>query len=389
MRRSLVLLAAILISALPGRMEASDARATFDAWLTYPLHLRSEPTRPAPAIQALPAGTGLTLSGRTANTGWLLGETDEVRGWVPAEFVSFRPGFDPTTLPISHERATLSIHQPEDVPGTDIVDLAGTNPLYVQTRAAAIHLDAYPILPTALTQARAIFARGQQAGRSPAVVSRTGDCNSTEWLFLHPFGEDQYDLGPYTDLQGVVDYFGTSFALPTYAAYNGLNAAAVLDPIWSNPEVCQPGETPLDCELRVHNASVLVIMFGTNDMIVLSPEEYDAALRHLLNVTLDAGVIPLLSTFPRHLAFPDRSILYNQIVVRVALDYDIPLLNLWLALEPLPMHGIDDDEFHLNGPLTRAGDLSSAANLQTGSPLRNLVTLQALDVIWRQAMEQK
>jgi hypothetical protein len=386
MLRRLLLLLVIMASTLPGRMEASDP-VDFDAWLTYPLHLRSEPTPPAPAIQDLPAGTGLTLTGRTGNTGWLLGDTDQARGWIPAEFVSFRQGFDPTTLPISHERVNQGDRLAENGPGTDIVDIAATDPLFVQTRAAAIRLDAYPILPESTAQARATFERGQQLGRSPAVISKIGDCNSTEWLFLYPFGEDQYDLGPYTDLQGVIDQFGASFSLTTYAAYNGLNAAAVLDPVWSNPEVCQPGETPLDCELRVHNASVAVIMFGTNDLIVLSPEEYDAALRHVLNLTLQTGTIPVLSTFPRHLAFPERSILYNQIVVRVALDYDIPLVNLWLALEPLPMHGIDDDEFHLNGPITRAGDLSSESNLQTGSPLRNLITLQALDVIWRQVMQ--
>jgi hypothetical protein len=56
------------------------------------------------------------------------------------------------------------------------------------------------------------------------------------------------------------------------------------------------------------------------------------------------------------------------------------------VLESLPRHGIGDEGYHLNGPLTRAADFASEQNLQTGYPMRNLVTLQALDVIWRDVM---
>jgi hypothetical protein len=128
-------------------------------------------------------------------------------------------------------------------------------------------------------------------------------------------------------------------------------------------------------------------MFGTNDMLVLTPEQFDHNLRRIVYETIRVGVIPILSTFPRHLSFPERSTLFNQIVIRVALDFNVPVINLWLALESTPSHGIDGDGFHLNGPITRAGDFTSDANLETGFPLRNLVTLQTLDVIWRAAMQ--
>jgi hypothetical protein len=127
-------------------------------------------------------------------------------------------------------------------------------------------------------------------------------------------------------------------------------------------------------------------MFGTNDLLVLTPSQFDHSLRRVVYETMQAGVIPLLSTFPRYLPFAEYSMLYNQIVVRIALDFNIPLVNLWLALDPLPDHGIDDDGIHLNGPLTSAGDFVSSENLQTGFPLRNLVTLQALDAVWRAVM---
>ena len=66
--------------------------------------------------------------------------------------------------------------------------------------------------------------------------------------------------------------------------------------------------------------------------------------------------------------------LYNQIVVLIARDKkNVPLINLWRALEPLENRGIGGDGYHLNGLLTGAGDFASEANLGRGQPLRNLV----------------
>lgn len=268
----------------------------------------------------------------------------------------------------------------------EAVDLNGGTDLML-ARAAGIDLTLYPIVPESVGRAKTIAQQGQTNARDSRVLSKVGDCNSTAWVFLHPFGEEQYALGDYSYLQNVVDYFGESFAYQTYAAHNGLNVQGALDPIWSDPNVCQPGETPLVCEYRVHNPSIAVIMFGTNDMLVLTPAQFDYNLRRVVSETVQAGVIPLVSTFPRHLAFPKRSILFNQIVVRVALDFNVPLMNLWLALESLPNYGIAEDEFHLNGPVTRAADFTSEANLASGHPMRNLVTLQALDVIIREVFE--
>lgn len=262
------------------------------------------------------------------------------------------------------------------------VDLAGGKEVTL-ARAAAIDLAAYPTIPESLGRAVAIAQYGQQVGRDLYTLSKVGDCNSTDWLFLHAFGLGQYDLGPYSALQPVVDHYTGSFTLNSYAAYNGMNARAVLDPQWADPSVCAPDESPLACEYRLRNPGVAVIMFGTNDLLVLSAEEFDHYLRRIVIETMQAGIVPLLSTFPRHAGQPDRSLLYNQIVVRIALDYNIPLTNFWLALETLPDYGIASDQFHLNGPLTRAADFSSESNLRTGYPMRNLVTLQALDVLLR------
>jgi len=104
----------------------------------------------------------------------------------------------------------------------------------------------------------------------------------------------------------------------------------------------------------------------------------------VISATIEADIVPILSTFPLHLALPERAITFNQIVVRAALDYNIPLINLWRALEPLPNQGVDpEDTTHLTSPEGSAAQFTDEA-LETGFAVRNLVTLQALEAVVQQ-----
>jgi hypothetical protein len=44
---------------------------------------------------------------------------------------------------------------------------------------------------------------------------------------------------------------------------NGYNVASVLSPLWANHAVCKGGETPLACEARLHNPSIVIINMET------------------------------------------------------------------------------------------------------------------------------
>ena len=381
-----LLILAITLLVIPSPSRAQDST---QANTTAPLNMRAGPGQTYAVLAQLAPNTGLILEARSSDSGWVIGHTISglSRGWVSSGFLTYTPDFSLQTLPVSQEILTLpETPDPLDRPvAYEAVDL--NNGLdFMLARAAEIDLTAYPILPETLGRAAIIYQRGQTLGRDPRVVAKVGDCNTAGWVFLYPFGEGQYDLGDYADLQGVIDHFAELFTHRAYAAHNGLNAGAVLDPVWSTPGICEADETPLACEYRTYDPAVAVIMFGTNDMVSLTADQFDYDLRRVVHETMDAGIIPIMSTFPRHLSFPDRSIQFNQIVVRIALDYDLPLINLWLALEPLPSHGIAPDGFHLDGPLTRAGDMS-LPNLETGYPLRNLLTLQTLDRIWREVMQ--
>lgn len=268
--------------------------------------------------------------------------------------------------------------------------LGGFDPATV----ADIALDDYAVIPEIGEHAKAIYQAGIAAGNNPRVFSKLGDCMTENPNFLAPFSAGDYDLGEYASLQTVIEQFaGTparkgqgwtddSFATVCFAAASGFNIAGPLDPIWANPKWCNAGESPLACEYRVARPSIAIIMFGTNDVTYTDADAYNYYLRTLVGLTLDHNILPLLNTFPTRPEDPEKSLLLNQIVIKVALDYDVPLVNLNRALEPLPNHGVDPaDTIHLNVPPSTRTDVFTAENLQYGFPMRNLVTLQALGAV--------
>lgn len=253
----------------------------------------------------------------------------------------------------------------------------------------------YPLLPEITEHSREIYARALEADRNPQVFSRVGDCMTASSYFLTPFGLEDYDLGEYEDLQAAVDYFGAAsgrssdeswelntFATPSLAAESGFNTASVLDSIWADPTWCEANESPLACEYRVSNAAFSIIMFGTNDVYLFEPAPFDYYLRSIALETINADVVPILSTFPIRPEFPDKSMLFNQIILKIAEDYQLPVMNLWLGLEALPNQGVDLNEtIHLSAPEGGRTCVFSSENLETGYTFRNLVVLQTLDLI--------
>jgi hypothetical protein len=89
----------------------------------------------------------------------------------------------------------------------------------------------------------------------------------------------------------------------------------------------------------------------------------------------------VLSTFPIRPEEPDKSLVFNQIIVRMAQDYDLPLVNLLLSLEPLPDYGVDpEDTLHLTIPeLPATVATFDEDGLAAGYTRRNLVMLQTLN----------
>jgi len=251
---------------------------------------------------------------------------------------------------------------------------------------AEIDLDAPPVIPTLTDHAHAIFERGAESGRDPQMFSKVGDSMTASESFLVAFGSGDYDLGDYAELEPVVNFYRAgeepnAFDRVNYATALGFNTASARDSLWADAEACEANETPLDCEYRLANPAFALIMFGTNDVMFFEAADFDYFLRLIVLDTIAADVVPVLSTFPVRPEEPEKSLLFNQIIIQIADDYDLPLTNLLVALEPLPEYGVNpDDTLHLTIPdAPTTVTTFDESGFEAGYTWRNLVTLQTLD----------
>ncbi len=278
---------------------------------------------------------------------------------------------------------TVTSVSAQDTPETSAVVVA----------ASEIDLHELPVLPQITDSARELYARGQAAGLNAHVVSKIGDCMTASENFLVPFGMDDYDLGDYGDLQPVIDNFTAtpargegfeenSFTNPGLATAQGFTTVSVLDSLWADPQWCAANESPLTCEYRVSQPAFALIMFGTNDTFFFDADAFDGYMRQIIDQTVTSEIVPVLFTFPERPEFPQKTLLFNQIIAKIAADYDLPLINLYVALEDLPDKGVNlGDPIHLSSPIDGNAGNFTPANLERGYTFRNLITLQALQVL--------
>jgi len=254
-------------------------------------------------------------------------------------------------------------------------------------------LMAEPLLSDAGSTAHRIFVQGLAQGNDPTAFTKVGDCNTHYSFFLTGFDQGLYDLGPYDRLQPTVEFFAGWFGHESLAGQVGFNALTMLESLWVDPSLCAPqaGEGPLACEYARTQASVAVMMFGPNDMLNLDDAQFTQAVRDVIELSIERGVIPVLTTFTWHEdQMWERALRYNVILVDLAEEYDIPLINFWRAARDLPNLGLVTDYTHLTAG--QSGDhpatiAFTGEETQSGHALRNLLTLQMLDLLRREVIE--
>jgi hypothetical protein len=240
----------------------------------------------------------------------------------------------------------------------------------------------WPVVPEVLPEMRAEYERGLAMGDNPAAFSKIGDGEiSTVW-FLTQYDSDpeNYRLGPYTDLLPVIKHFSGSFGWVGSAAGRGYDTTIILGPVLAGTQVCNPHETHLDCELRVHRPSFAIISMGTNQ--IHQAEIFQPELKQIIQKLLAAGVVPILSTKADNREGDYR---INWIIASLAYEYNLPLWNFWLAVQPLPDHGLQADNEHLTYAYP---DFGNPANFQFAWPWRNLTALQVLGAVYRSVSGQ-
>ncbi|MCU0510952.1 MAG: SGNH/GDSL hydrolase family protein [Anaerolineae bacterium] len=235
-----------------------------------------------------------------------------------------------------------------------------------------------------------IYATGQAYGQRPDVFAKVGDSITVSRAFFAPFGEGDYNLAEYSPLQPVIDYYsrsiartGNSFVNESLAAGVGWSASAALDPAMGDTALCA-GELPLLCEYRLTRPAVALIMFGTNDVGYVDPQLYRRNMERIVSLSIDQGVIPILSTIPVRAGLEGKSALYNAILVDITAEAQLPLWDYATAMQALPGAGLGSDGVHPSAPSWnyRATADFSPALLRYGYTLRNLTGLQMLYRLW-------
>ena len=237
--------------------------------------------------------------------------------------------------------------------------------------------------PETLTHMREVYARGQEIhGRDPYRFSKLGDSLSANYVYLTRFDTGEYALGDYAYLQGTIEHFQGSFARDSVGVEVGIGAVSALSTQYADPDLCFPGESMFTCEIRLHNPSILLIRFGTNDV---DKTTFGANMQRIIEATLAQGIMPVLATKADR--FVDENDVTNSIIRQLAGAYDVPLWDFDYVANTLPNRGLGSDDVHLTG--SDYNDFGDPQVLQRGYPVTDLLTLMMLEELRAQVIREE
>jgi hypothetical protein len=253
-------------------------------------------------------------------------------------------------------------------PDTETLDTVTPDTATPDLRLDPAKWQEWPVVPQISGRALEIYQRGLALGNDPRHFSKIGDCQSVPASFFGIYETDRYSFAPeYQYLQETVDFYQGSFAREGESVRGGFNTSSVLLPFWANAEVCQPGESPMACENRIHNPSIVIISLEVW-FEGRTADVYEKYMRQIIEYNIEQGTLPILATKADNVE-GDHSI--NRAIAQLAYEYDLPLWNYWRAVQPLPNHGLDPTDptgFHLN---------------VDGWNMRSFSALQVLDAVRR------
>lgn len=290
------------------------------------------------------------------------------------------PRYDvpPTTSPIVTPEATSTPRLTSTPRTTPTADPASTS-LPPATASAAARITAtpdnswmrLPVLPSPSENLRDIYQRGLALGNDPNAFSLFGDCQARPEEFFGIYETDPLavsDLPP--ELRELVDNFNGSFNRESPTAQDGTTPGALLWTQWHRGRFgCTFAETPVQCELRLHNPSFVIIQIGSH--YESRNTEY---LRRVISQLIEKGVVPLLATKADNRELDHR---VNRDVALLAAEFNLPLWNFYAALNDLPDRGLY---------VMRNREYQGAIYLnEQAQEIHRRTGLEALNLVWRMA----
>ena len=223
-----------------------------------------------------------------------------------------------------------------------------------------------------------------------AVFMKVGDSITANGDFMGCFATENPSMAAYGlgYLQPTVDHFLSGNINP----YTRQSLAALSSQ--SADWAFSGSPSPILQELNATDAAYAVVMFGTNDLwwgggpsnVAQKYRRYTGNMWKLVEQLTDNGVVPVLSTIPPHNGLPswfhDLVPTLNDIVRGLAENKQIPYMNLYDTLLPIPNNGLGGDGIHLNRMEYNQVCNFSETGLDYGYNNRNLLTIESLDRVY-------
>jgi len=239
---------------------------------------------------------------------------------------------------------------------------------------------------------RGIYDNGVAQGKRAAVFAIIGDDLARQNGYLAPFADPGLDLTG-TGFREIVDWYRqadvgdgrSSFSRVSVATGAGWRAQDILDPARSDTSVCNSGETPLDCELRLLQPAVAIVSVGYNDVFSnTDPNAFQTTMEQIIQNLLSKGIIPVVTTIQPIPGMEAQTDSINNAIIQAVRNVEsnngttILIYNLWLRYTQLPSNGLSGDNATPSISPAGGGDLSDNAAANYGMNARNRNTLRIL-----------
>lgn len=225
----------------------------------------------------------------------------------------------------------------------------------------------WPVLPVLSDELRDVYQRGLEQGNNPRAFSILGDCQSQPAVFLGVYDNNPDVVAQLPqNLRETVAQFAGSFNRYSPAVKDGTTEGALLWWMWNDNLAgqCVAGESPLECELRIHQPSIVFIHVGTH-----FGDRNLNYLNKIIDRILEHGAVPVLVTKADNLEMDEH---INRTYAEVAQERGLPLWNFYASVQQLPNAGMRDPMY--------LSDEALIAHREGA--------LQALDAIWRAAQNE-
>ena len=251
------------------------------------------------------------------------------------------------------------------------------------------HAELYPFdrvhSPISVAVGDAMRAVAIAGDKNPGVFTRIGGTISASNDFLKCLAVDIgiEGLPAEPSLVSTISYFRSVMLNDASNSWSHISAAAMTG--WNSDVLVGGMPTPIQAEIDAVQPRFAHLLTGTHDLEKVGPDAIYTFADNLLN-TVDAlsmqGVVPVLSTIPDRTNYSTLVPRYNGVIRAVAQGRQLPLVDLHLALAPLPMGGLAVDGADLSvfvSAMENRPCFFGEAALQFGYNKHNLEALRGLD----------